>query len=345
MRFRLMAAALVAGLLLTACGTPVSEQLSEPDPSTDGAPAAPADGDGAAGTAPAGSDAGTDTPLGETPPPGTPPADDKAGDADAADDAGSPATEPAADADDPTAADAAPETAGDAFTGRIAVSADGNIHDRDDWGATAATLAIFHAAGVQDALVHYDYSSHIGESTDEGEQRMTRSALGSADRFGYDPSLFFDGTKDLQGAIDSIAAAVNASTADDPLYFLVAGPMEVAYRGIAASDEAKRQHVLVVSHSGWNNTHTHPPELTHTADDVKALGVQFEQLPDQNGALHSKNADEAFTRFEQTDDPDIAWVVENDDKRDISDSGMAYWLVTGNDRPSMDDLAALLTSN
>ena len=42
--------------------------------------------------------------------------------------------------------------------GRIAYTADGNAHDQDDWAATPGSLSILAAAGLQDALVHYDYN-------------------------------------------------------------------------------------------------------------------------------------------------------------------------------------------
>lgn len=249
----------------------------------------------------------------------------------------SPATPPA----DPTS----PVPPSGQSNDRIAVSADGNIHDHDDWGATAATLAILHAAGVGDRLVHYDYSSHVGESTDRGERQMAESALGGADRYGYDTARFFDDTKDVDGAVASIKSAVDASTAEDRLTFIVAGPMEVAFRGIAAADENKSQFVTVVSHSGWNNTHRHGAELSHTADDVKRLGVRFTQLPDQNAHLHAGSDARGYERFEASDDVDITWIVERDDKRDISDAGMAYWAVTGEEKPTMDDLRTLLEKN
>ncbi|MCG8700366.1 MAG: hypothetical protein MI922_20090, partial [Bacteroidales bacterium] len=56
--------------------------------------------------------------------------------------------------------------------GRIAISSDGNIHDEDDWGATAMSLAIIDAANLNSKLVHYSFSDHLGASTAEGEKQM-----------------------------------------------------------------------------------------------------------------------------------------------------------------------------
>src|SRR5687767_7977526 len=42
---------------------------------------------------------------------------------------------------------------------RLAVSADGNYNDADDWGGTPLTLAIIHHAGWNRKLVHHDFNS------------------------------------------------------------------------------------------------------------------------------------------------------------------------------------------
>ena len=77
--------------------------------------------------------------------------------------------------------------------------------------------------------------------------------LGAAERYGFDKSLFHDCRRDLDGAVASIARAINASSADNPLYFILAGPMEVPYLGIQKSDPAKRKFVYCISHSSWND--------------------------------------------------------------------------------------------
>lgn len=120
--------------------------------------------------------------------------------------------------------------------GRIAVSSDGNQHDSDDWAATAMTLAIIGNRELQDRLVHYDYADHVWNTNNLFETNVEESALGTAQRFGFDRSRFFNSFRNQNAAINSIKNAVNASSADNPLFFIAAGPMEVPYQGILAAN-------------------------------------------------------------------------------------------------------------
>lgn len=115
------------------------------------------------------------------------------------------------------------------FKGRIAWSADGNWNDEDDWSASPVALAIFASFGVQDKFVHFDYYNILTDTDVEWEKEHEISVLGAADRFGFRESIFHDCRKDLDAAVNSIADAINASTEENPLYFVLAGPMEVPY--------------------------------------------------------------------------------------------------------------------
>ncbi|HEX2523763.1 MAG TPA: hypothetical protein VHP35_16700, partial [Terriglobia bacterium] len=139
------------------------------------------------------------------------------------------------------------------FKGRIAYSADGNHNDEDDWAASPVALAIFAEFGVKDKLVHFDYNSILPITKPEWEKAHETGVLGAAERYGYRKSIFHDCQKNLDAAVNSIKTAINASSADNPLYFIVAGPMEVAYLGIQKSDQQKRKFVYVISHSRWND--------------------------------------------------------------------------------------------
>ena len=135
------------------------------------------------------------------------------------------------------------------FQGRIAYSCDGNHNDPDDWAASPVTLAILADMGLMDRLVHFDYNCILPLTDPEWEKIHAESVLGTASRYGFDKGLFFDCRKDRDGAVASIATAINESTADNPLYFIIAGPMEVPYLGIEQSEPAKRQFVYCISHS------------------------------------------------------------------------------------------------
>ena len=43
---------------------------------------------------------------------------------------------------------------------RIAIDADGNYNDPDDWAATPMELALLARRGLQSKLVHYSWAKH-----------------------------------------------------------------------------------------------------------------------------------------------------------------------------------------
>ena len=128
---------------------------------------------------------------------------------------------------------------GRTFQGRIAYSADGNHNDPDDWASSPVALAMIAQAGCKDRLVHFDYNCILPESDAAWERKHAESVLGAAKHYGYDRSLFHDCRQNLKLAVDSIARAINASSVDSPLFFIIAGPMEVPYLGIRKSDPAR----------------------------------------------------------------------------------------------------------
>ncbi len=229
--------------------------------------------------------------------------------------------------------------------GRIAVSSDGNQHDSDDWAATAVTLAIIGNRQLQDKLVHYDYANHVWNNNTLFETNIEESALGAAQRFGFDQSKFFNAYRNQTAAINSIKNAVNASSANNRLYFILAGPMEVPYQGILAADANKRQYVTCISHSTWNDHHgdcddgrdwteCHPG--SHHKPDIEALGVTWVGISDQNtnkfntGSMASWNF---LNTLNGTYDAAYEWTYTRVDLAyttgDASDCGIAYYLFTG----------------
>src|SRR4051794_39344692 len=122
------------------------------------------------------------------------------------------------------------------FQGRVAWSADGNHNDPDDWAASPVALAIFAASGIKDRLVHFDYNCILPKTDPAWEKTHAESVLGAAERYGYDLSVFHDCRQDLETALAGIVKAINASSAEDPLYFVIAGPVEVPFLGIQKSD-------------------------------------------------------------------------------------------------------------
>lgn len=239
------------------------------------------------------------------------------------------------------------------FRGRIAWSADGNHNDPDDWIASPMALAIFAEAGVRDRLVHFDYNCIRTGTNPAWEKIHAESVLGAAQRWGYAPSVFIDVQKDGEAAIASIARAINASTIENPLYLIVAGPMEIPYLGIQRSDPARRKFVHCISHSRWNEGYASNYSFTFTKRSVIEQGINWVQIRDQNPLL-------AFGKFGKTSPPEeyapYFWLRDSSDPKlqflwermlistrpDPSDAGMAWFLVTGDEACDPQKLRQLL---
>ncbi len=237
--------------------------------------------------------------------------------------------------------------------GRIAWSADGNHNDEDDWAASPIALAIFARFGVKDRLVHFDYNSILAENDPRFAREHEISVLGAAERFGYPRAVFHDSRRNLEASVESIRKAIDASTADDPLYFVVAGPMQLAYMGIQKSDPAKRKHVTVISHSRWNDGFAADTRFTHTKRDVIPSGIKWVQIFDQNRYLATSPYGRPATDEEwrpwnwmrDSRDPDVRWLWERTratTRADASDAGMAYFLMAGDEHVDLHKLERLL---
>jgi hypothetical protein len=178
----------------------------------------------------------------------------------------------------------------------------------------------------------------------------------AAERYGYDRAVFHDCQQDKGAAVASIARAINVSTADDPLYFVVAGPMEVPCLGIRASVPERRQFVYCISHSRWNDGFSSQARhdfFTFNKRSVIESGVNWVQIQDQNRLLSK-------SRYGRPAEPEefaaYFWMRDSRDARvrflwdrmqvstrpDPSDAGMAYFLVTGDEEADPDKLQRLI---
>jgi hypothetical protein len=245
---------------------------------------------------------------------------------------------------------------GKTFKGRIAFSHDGNYNDEDDWGAFPVAIAILDVFGVSGKLVHVDYCNILAENDPRFYEEMVQSVLGSAERYKIPRSVLFDCQKDLDDAVESIARAINASSVDNPLYYVLAGPMEVPFRGIEKSDPAKRKYVYCISHSRWNDGYTSSDRDLHSHNkrDVIPSGINWIQIKDGNANLaHPGGAGRQSTPeqwrlypwLRDSSDPNLRWIftrLEAEGRADISDATMTYFLLTGDEDADLNKLRSLL---
>lgn len=267
--------------------------------------------------------------------------------------------------------------------GRIVISSDGNEHDHDDWAATPLTLAMLAARGLQDKLVLYTYSDHIWwsnlahPSSPEGlnaYEHMRESALGAKKRFGFKKSKFLCAVDNPGKAYKAMTKAINASSIDDPLFIIAAGPMQVVGEAINRAKAEKRQFVTVLSHSFWNNRHSdkiNKGEPEHTGWTFKEMiaefgseeggNVKFIKILDQNKGKDylglncpKKNYDWMKTSEERNNElyQDGAWdwlysrlitCTKNKGLHyDPSDAGMAIYFLTGVEKTNPDMIKDIL---
>ena len=176
-----------------------------------------------------------------------------------------------------------PTSTFDPDVGRIAMSADGNQHDEDDWASAPMALAILAHRNLQANLVHYDYNDHIWDSSEEHLENMTESVREGGERFGFDMSLFFDDTdpEQLDAGTRNLVAQINASTPDDQLSLVLAGPVETAWMALNAADPEARKHVECVSHGddSFNQTHAEDEHGGHSYEDLIDLGCERVRSP------------------------------------------------------------------
>jgi hypothetical protein len=251
-----------------------------------------------------------------------------------------PGTEPPPGPTDPAAATPAePEPL--PAPGRIALSSDGNQHDEDDWAGAPAALAMIAHRNLQRNVVHQDYDDHIWDSNEKFRENMRASVLGADERFGFDMSRVYDDTdkSQLDAGVRNLTAEIDASTADDELWLVLAGPMEVAWMALDAADPEARQHVKCLSHGRWNETHGKDDHGGHSYDDLIDLGCQRVQIPDQNSNLGEVD----MSYWDYLDDlgANMAWLHDRialHGDGDISDAGMVYYVLTGDDHVSRAEL-------
>src|SRR4029077_5164252 len=148
--------------------------------------------------------------------------------------------------------------------GRLALSCDGNYHDRDDINSSAWELAMVAKSGRASDLVYFGYNDHYWLSNGTGscpanwEACMTTSVNTSVSDWGINPAVIHNTVADHTAAVNALSAVINVSTVNNPLTIMEAGPAEVIGQALAASkisNPSALQFVTVITHSTWNDTH------------------------------------------------------------------------------------------
>jgi hypothetical protein len=228
--------------------------------------------------------------------------------------------------------------------GRVAIVADGNSPDPDDLGGTAVSIALLRAAGLEKRLVHYSHScdlirvDRISEKAEAERHALMQSACDvTARRWGgFDDLTFFDAKWQMDATIKDLAKAINASTAEDPLWIIEAGEPDIIGFALDATSKEKHKFVKVVTHHPANDDAGDFYEWQEILD----FGVEEVRIPDQN--IDLKVDIEKWEWARTHPDPRIqqVWIqgkiAEVDDVVkfqkgywDCSDAGMVLYWITG----------------
>ncbi|MDZ8119144.1 RICIN domain-containing protein [Pontiella agarivorans] len=257
--------------------------------------------------------------------------------------------------------------------GRIIFTIDGNNHDPDDYGATPAALAMIAAKGLQDKTTLLIHSDHYWASDKQATRaEIQASVAGSVELFGFTGTRVIDAVGNVNQAENAMRDEILASTADDPLYIILAGMTEImgaALNKAQAIDASSLAHVRVISHSGQNEKHSVKDEIgiwnwptlkSHFAAD----GVVFDHIDEQN---KKTSKTEGFGTHAASSSGDSYWPswyflrdynahsesinraiqfiyeqMEISGKSDISDAGMTYYLFTADAQGGPSDLKLIL---
>ena len=229
--------------------------------------------------------------------------------------------------------------------GRLAIVADGNSPDPDDLGATAVSIALLRASGLEDRLVHYSHSCdlvrkgpRISERAEiERHALMQSSCNVTARRWGgFDDLKFFDAKWEKEETIKDLASAIEASTINNPLWIVEAGEPDIIGLALDASSKQKHQFVKVVTHHPANDD----AGDYYTWQQILDYGIEEVRIPDQNTHLKVDLAKWDWAKDHPDSRMQQVWlqgkIAEVDNvvkfqkgKWDCSDAGMILYWITG----------------
>jgi hypothetical protein len=209
--------------------------------------------------------------------------------------------------------------------GRIAYTADGNFHDRDDWGSFPMSQAIAVRAGHANWVVHWNINSHRPESIRSWELQMRDSAGGYGLGY-YDCRAYWNDTA------DDLHAHIMRSTAYDPLWIGLAGPPDNLWLAFQSVPASVRQHVVIVSHSSAYNERTGGQRKL---SDI--WGVRKVFIPNGNSRLNTKQNRKPWGWLRWSE-PFVWNRMEKSGRWDASDATLMGYLIHGERQTSIEDL-------
>ena len=228
--------------------------------------------------------------------------------------------------------------------GRIAVVADGNSPDPDDLGGTAVTLALIRSAGLENRLVHYSHScdlvrdDRISEKAEKERHNLMQVACDMTARRwgGFNHLTFYDAIWQKEATINDLCWAINASTAEDPLWIIEAGEPDIIGMALKKTSKEKHKYVKVITHHPANDN----AGDFYSWQQILDFGIEEVRIPDQNIKLKVPLKDWDWAKNHSDARIQLVWTIgkfaEVDNivkfqkgKWDCSDAGMILYWITG----------------
>lgn len=233
-----------------------------------------------------------------------------------------------------------------------ALDFDGNIGDTDDVGALPVAVELLKVANVwNDKVVHLSYNSNIysasGPATEQGPliqaMRESVAAVGIAD----DPRVFDSSASEAE--VNAAVANLAQHMQTGNLCLMVGGPWEVTYRALEQANCGS--NVTIITHSEVNDERENGGSRNRADAEKLCPNVNVIRIFDQNKTAFNTNvsdwqklADEKpiyqifVDRTIDASKLEKSGVAKNGAAGDMSDAGMTYYALTGNDRPSVQEV-------
>lgn len=228
---------------------------------------------------------------------------------------------------------------------RVYIGFDGTNNDWDDVAAIVMT-ALMVAAKKAQGKVLFSVGNNITEVHQPDQVEAINASVEFARSLGIKVLKWYE---DENGTRDQIAQFLSSG---QPTVCLEGGPMEAAYRVMEVLDPSYRGKITFVSHSAWNNNRANGNARDWSDLQNGFPECAFIKIDDQNTGFRRDE-------LEQWDDPsqpailyEAAQLFNNalpggaGKDRDVSDSGMWWWLMTGDEnarvREAMDFVEANL---
>ncbi|MEM1265875.1 MAG: hypothetical protein AAGI50_07655 [Pseudomonadota bacterium] len=215
---------------------------------------------------------------------------------------------------------------------------DGNNNDPDDIAAVPMAALLTVAAGIEDKTT-FLYGNNLAEVNNNNQLARLETSGEFARSLGIDARNYQD---DIDGTTDYL---VELMSSGDKVLLIEGGPMEAVYRALEQTDPMYHENLVLLSHSGWNETRdvVNRPGVTEARTwsdiDDDFPDVTLVEIRDQNNGNNNNQGfnNQNWDWMDSSDEPIIQDArtamegAQGNKTNDPSDAGMLYYALTGDE--------------